>query len=354
MTSEEALLHAIRESPQDDAPCLVYADWLEENDQPERAQLVRLQCELAGLHEYHPARPALLRRQSELLEAHGEAWRARLPSWVRKKAEFRRGVVAHLSLTGRQFLQRGAGLRAQVPAFDSLRLRNLTGLVPRLCSSGLLAGLDALNLSFNSLTDEDATCLAGCPDLGELLELDLGHNVFGPDACRGLASSPHLAGLRTLQVSWCNRALVLAVAESPSLTRLKRFQMVDGKVTPADVAALAASPVSAGLRELGLSFNPLGTEGAVAIASSPHLTELRWLSLWSCDLGDEEARALAGSANLRGVWYLGLDWNSLGPEGVLALARSPYLGGCCGWTWSATPWATRGWRPWPPRPACPG
>lgn len=49
MTDEEALLAAILAEPKDDTPRLVYADWLEENDQPERAEFIRVQVESAGL-----------------------------------------------------------------------------------------------------------------------------------------------------------------------------------------------------------------------------------------------------------------------------------------------------------------
>ena len=48
-TDEDALLRAVWDAPHDDAPRLVYADWLDEHGDPDRAQFVRLQCELARL-----------------------------------------------------------------------------------------------------------------------------------------------------------------------------------------------------------------------------------------------------------------------------------------------------------------
>lgn len=42
-----ALLRAVIESPDDDTPRLVAADWLEERGEPARAELIRVQCELA-------------------------------------------------------------------------------------------------------------------------------------------------------------------------------------------------------------------------------------------------------------------------------------------------------------------
>lgn len=46
-TRKEAFLAEIRERPDDDFPRLQFADWLEENGEPERAEFIRVQCELA-------------------------------------------------------------------------------------------------------------------------------------------------------------------------------------------------------------------------------------------------------------------------------------------------------------------
>ncbi len=42
-----ALLKAVVDSPADDLPRLVAADWLDERDDPERAEFIRLQCAVA-------------------------------------------------------------------------------------------------------------------------------------------------------------------------------------------------------------------------------------------------------------------------------------------------------------------
>jgi uncharacterized protein (TIGR02996 family) len=43
-----AFIEAILAAPADDTPRLVYADWLEENGEPLRAEFIRVQCEVAG------------------------------------------------------------------------------------------------------------------------------------------------------------------------------------------------------------------------------------------------------------------------------------------------------------------
>jgi uncharacterized protein (TIGR02996 family) len=47
MTDRDALIRCILESPNDDLPRLIFADWLEEHGEAARAEFIRVQCELA-------------------------------------------------------------------------------------------------------------------------------------------------------------------------------------------------------------------------------------------------------------------------------------------------------------------
>jgi uncharacterized protein (TIGR02996 family) len=49
MMSHQAFLQAIMETPDDDTPRLIYADWLEDNGDKERAEFIQLQCQIAEL-----------------------------------------------------------------------------------------------------------------------------------------------------------------------------------------------------------------------------------------------------------------------------------------------------------------
>lgn len=102
---DDALMRSIRAAPDDDAPRLIYADWLDEHDQPERAEFVRVQCELsreypdevAGKRGDHLLRSAggrycLLReRERGLAEHHSKDW------WPDVGVIAKRGFVVHLS-----------------------------------------------------------------------------------------------------------------------------------------------------------------------------------------------------------------------------------------------------------------
>ena len=49
MTDGEALIRTVLAAPADDAPRLVYADWLDEHCRAEDAEFIRVQIELARL-----------------------------------------------------------------------------------------------------------------------------------------------------------------------------------------------------------------------------------------------------------------------------------------------------------------
>ena len=81
MTSDgDALLRAICEHPAEDTPRLVYADWLQENGNADRAEFIRLQCEAWGLTPAYPTLSAARTRASELLKEHRGRWFDELPT----------------------------------------------------------------------------------------------------------------------------------------------------------------------------------------------------------------------------------------------------------------------------------
>lgn len=68
LADHEAFLRAIFDAPADDTPRLVYADFLEEHGAPDRAELIRVQCELESGRDVEPGRAAWLRgREHELV-----------------------------------------------------------------------------------------------------------------------------------------------------------------------------------------------------------------------------------------------------------------------------------------------
>src|SRR5438067_3030369 len=101
MTEHDALVAAICAEPDDDTPRLVYADFLQENGEPERAAFVRAQVELARTPAWEPFAVLCRWRRTDWLT--GKPFRGTLPpvdgSGVEWPAEaFRRGLGWRLNV----------------------------------------------------------------------------------------------------------------------------------------------------------------------------------------------------------------------------------------------------------------
>jgi uncharacterized protein (TIGR02996 family) len=131
----EAFLAAVAAAPDDDLPRLVAADWLEESGDADRAEFIRLQCELALPGD--PDRAERLRtREREFLNSPAAAWLWAVeacPNIVTttfdpmapplrsfaihnaNRVKFRRGFPAEVSCSAREWLDHGAGVVPRQP-----------------------------------------------------------------------------------------------------------------------------------------------------------------------------------------------------------------------------------------------
>src|SRR5436309_2065212 len=114
MTDDDGLLRAILAAPDDDAPRLVYADWLDEHGDPDRATFVRTQVELAR-QPPDPTRLGQLKKtERTLLRANWDAWTAWVPAWAQPR-EFRRGFLEGIRAPAADFIARADEVRLRTP-----------------------------------------------------------------------------------------------------------------------------------------------------------------------------------------------------------------------------------------------
>ena len=355
-TADEAFLRAICEEPDDDTHRLVYADWLDENGNPERAEFIRVQTELARLDEFDPRVPALLQREYCLRSGQIDAWRAVLGDLV-LGLEFARGVPATAILTAQAFLANagrllrdfpGRGVRlmkvykhsravAESPHLARLTSLDLTGewlsraAVKRFAESRHVANLRRLVLANTGLDWEGARWLGRSPHLDRLEVLELQGSRHLRDTGVGeLAAGNGLGGLTYLGLSntqtWAEGAQALAA--SAKFGRLTRLDVSCNELGDDDgVTALAASPHLARLEQMPLYQTRVGTAGVRALLSAPFLANFTRLDLGDNWLSDGTVEVLASSPAVRGLKALQLCRNRIGPEGARALASSPHLAG---------------------------
>jgi len=338
---ERAFVTAIIENVEDDTPRLVYADWLEENGDPDRAEFIRLQIELAGLEDQDrpigtgkkpgstPRERLLQKREGELLDLHRREWKSVLPKRAQEEllCEFRRGFVARMSVSAARFLRGGAALCRATP-LEELQLTNHQGRTEPLADFPALARVRKLTLHDGLVFDEGAKLLLESPRLRNLTALDLDYRgMIGLPGAQALANSPALARLAVLKLSSneLGSAGARILVESPTLQGLTFLGLSANAIDEAGAMALAAK-ASECLRTLELSSNPLGDAGVAALAGSARLANLSNLCLGRTGVGSDGVRALSRSPHLTGLTFLNLSGNRIGPEGADLLAGSPTLG----------------------------
>jgi uncharacterized protein (TIGR02996 family) len=267
----EALLQAILAEPEDDGPRLIYADWLEENGNPDRAEFIRVQMELARVAEGGPRPKELLAREKRLWEAHKEGWLQGFPPRMRKRdLRFHKGFFEELGGYPVNWVKQADDLFASHPIY-------------RVRVEGALALFHLSRMTvLPHLARVRVLVMADCRFLKPEITLQV---FFG---------TPFFTGLRYADLSGCSLGSreVGLLAGSPGLARVAELDLSDNFVGLKGAEHLAGPVALPGLRVLSLANNPLTDAGARALARSPHLDRLTLLDLRGVELGAGARAAL--------------------------------------------------------------
>jgi uncharacterized protein (TIGR02996 family) len=246
MSDELALLTAIIANPDEDTPRLMFADWLQENGQPERAEFIRVQIEITPLPNRH-TRPLndrahdneRLTRFRELFAAHQEEWLRPLGVKL-PRAIFRRGFVEELRVTPAELLKIG----------DVVLRREMLSSIEVTPPPD-----DTEDTREDPLGDRVLRRLASWPGRGRLRSLRVAGMLLTAGAVEAFLASPPACGLRSLDIASCD---------------------FDARA----VRAVSASANLPELTELRLGSRALNVDDVLALARAPHLQKLRTLSLF--------------------------------------------------------------------------
>ncbi len=318
-----ALLAACRARPADDLPRLVLADWLDENGQPERAEFVRVQVELA-----HPTADVerirrLKKREADLLAEYE-------PDWT---GGYR---AAHAAMMpARRPGHRGAGgyVGPHPPWYrfvrGLVRVGNATEFTDRpelraWLRTPELHWLEHIDFSF--VTVEWFTKAELPDELHGRVGLTLRVGEAPPDVRRRqfnlLAVSGNFAFVRSLTVLGGGGELVLDEVTRADVTNLVAVS-VEGDAGQRAAGLVASAPFNS---LSSLNIGSISEAGIRALASSPHLGNLTHLNLLASPIGDAGLVALCRSPladTLRSVEFPN---TGITDVGVAALVRSPLFG----------------------------
>jgi uncharacterized protein (TIGR02996 family) len=277
-----SLERAVVESPDDDAVRLVYADWLDDNGDPDSAEFIRLQIRLAGMSANDPGRAEARRCEQELLAAHADEWLRPFRKWLheppglelaRPRWQFRRGFLERVTLTVETFRKHGERLLELAPIREAW---------------------------FPDCEGYDLAELGEIDTLRRLTSLDLAGSTY-TEGTEELLFSDKVAGLR----------------------RLDFYCYVEDEGMGGSVwSPLLTSECLAGLEELLLTVMPMWQDTFDYMADHFALPSLRKLGLEGVVRIDASmARALARSKRMSRVEVLAVTREHLAPQVETILRR---------------------------------
>jgi uncharacterized protein (TIGR02996 family) len=372
MSNHAAFLQAITSAPADDVSRLVYADWLDDHDDPRRAEFIRLQCRLATMDECDPELPDLLDREWELLAVYRKRWEPGEKTVLGKhleESDFVRGFCGRVTLPAKVLLEHGEKLFRDYP-LQELHLKDVKGRLSDILARPWMAGVSSLSLKAEVVKLDDLRALTTSPHLGglrrlrfrnvgltsegldllvswpgfrRLTHLDIGNDYLHPARpaldnrpgegwIRRAIESPHLGELISFTTGFyaegtqekVSSSDLAVLANSPRLAALTHLTFVGAGIDDEGLRILGGAKGLRGLRHLRVTWTQEGVEGMPALVGSPLIGRLETLDLSTSGFGAEAARALAASPHLGRLRKLDLTQCHLGPEEAQAIASAKF------------------------------
>jgi uncharacterized protein (TIGR02996 family) len=294
------LLEQMLDEPNNDAPRLVYADQLQEKQDP-YGEFIHIDCALARSPK--ESRDVIQEeRRNDLLAKHGKQWTG-VVSGLAESHEIQRGFVKYVEMYDHKLVSHANELFEAAPLLSDFRFHTFA---PSLGASGsrklaaipYLRQIQRFMFSIRGLTTEGVVAICSSPHLMSLRCLELYSEDVRDEGLEALASS-HLRSLRTLRIR-------------------------KGGVGAKGVQALAQSPVSCGIEMLDLWENNLGPAGAIALSQSPYMENVQTLALANNQIGDDALIAFAESSAFPSLTGVAFNNNQLTDRCVNALCEAPF------------------------------
>lgn len=213
----DSFLQALRAEPENDQLALIFADWLEENGDDARAELIRVNVEVHGQEQPHRDH-ALWARYKQALTPLVEEFRIKVApeEWMwHLSFRFRRGFVHHLELPVRWLVEWSDAIEREAPLLEKLTVGRVHGWGKQLAQCPLLEKITELEVE-SWISVADAKAIASSPHLKQLqsLEIWLGEggredtNILKAFAQGAKNAYPELNELRIIAIPGCSQKTV--------------------------------------------------------------------------------------------------------------------------------------------------
>jgi len=271
VSDRDGFLAAIHDAPDDAAPRLIFADWLEENGEAEHAEFIRVQVEMRRERErseqISPKLDELFLRQRELFK---RPW-AKVASTIGAKAlaNFTRGFPNSLNLSAKEFVAQGPTLAAWIGPQTQVEISGCGGQLAAVGQQSALRFVSVLHITRQNDKDnykvEDAVAFFASPYLSGLCELWLKNppKRLSANVGRAIASATSMTRLLRLTLNGVKLESdgVIAIANAPHLASLTHLYIFATGMDDLAVAAVVTSPYLANLKALNVHDNPISDDG---------------------------------------------------------------------------------------------
>ena len=338
---EAALLAAIAEAPDDDAPRLVYADLLTARGDP-RGELIVLQCRKAA----GDSNARLTKRVEAMLATGWKAYAGELAPYAHSGA-FRRGFVHSVSMTVAAFAKLGAHVFGALPT-HTLAVANekLTEAdVAKLAANPVLARVRGLHISQGYDASERAPLgPLGAAPFWRLEEIDLhdcGHSSDDWTKLFAHLKAPKLTSIR-LHRNYTSANIQSWIASNASLSNIRHLHesvsgSLDTELHTRDAYELLA--VNRAIELLSIEGNQLVDDYTLApMFARDTKAALKTLHLGMTGVTNKLLHTIAGSPKAKLLEYVEInDEGAVTIDGLRALLDTAtnleYLG-VTSYTWS--------------------
>jgi uncharacterized protein (TIGR02996 family) len=341
-----ALLKAVLAAPDDDLPRLVYADWLDENGDPSRAEFIRTQIELAKLPDHDPRYRALEDREHELLSEHEPGWLGELAKYPREW-EWRRGFVDEVTISGYNMaVDEDAAALGTHPITGCRIYRTPEEREPSYAADFFgdhasydhpwMNSLRRLDVSPRGDGIDVAAGLFDHPRLGGVVEWDLraqpGLNELERHFRRGprpeVTTSLALGGRSGPTFQWGGhnvavldtRFFVQHFAAAP----MEKLAVFDSGIDANSLATLLAAPFARTLRHLDISDNPIAPDAYRAFQQCHPAMRLDKLDVSGTPLAGISLEPLLNARSLEALTKLEMNGCGSARRNMEVLSRSAF------------------------------
>ncbi len=343
-----SFVQAIIDDPHDIHARMVLSDYLDEIGDP-RAEMIRLQFQLAEMPRHDPARRGLRARELELVREHGCF--GEIPP-VAKFLGAAGGFIDAIEITVPRFLKHQQEIFARSPIrkvvfkgkskrvaklADSPYLGRLTAITLKsnddredsllpILRSDRLNRLEALDIRGDWVTAKTVRAIAASQALSNLTELNFdAYQLETNQPIQALAESPHLTNLQSLGIRGASDETCGIIANAASFQHLNKINVQGREITTQGMRWLHTSDVYPGLESLTIDnghYSYLQDDGQPRSSPFEIMTTVRHLTTLDI-VGGFGSRIISGILrNFPDLEVLRLSENRIDDNGAIELAQS--------------------------------